>query len=60
MVERMYRSFRQPNIPTRAVILDDFEDDGHKLFEDPDGVSLWLPEVENFFKTLNLPFSITQ
>ncbi len=60
MVDRMYRSFRSPSVPTRAVILDNFEDDGHKLFEDPDGVDLWLPEVEYFFKTLKLPFSITQ
>ncbi len=60
MVERMYRSFRQPNVPTRVVILDSFEDDGHKLFEDPDGVDMWLPQVELFFKSLNLPFSIIQ
>lgn len=56
MVERMYRAFRRPKIPTRVVIMDDFEDDGHKLFEDPDGVAWWLPEVENFFKSIDLPF----
>lgn len=58
MVERMYRSFRQPNIPTKAVILENFENDGHTIFEDPDGVDLWLPYVESFFKSINLPFKV--
>lgn len=57
VVDRMYRSFRSPSVLTKVVVLDEFEDDGHKLFEDPDGVPLWLLEVEMFFKKLNMSFS---
>ena len=56
MVDRMYRSFRSSVVTTRVVILDDFEDDGHKLFVDADGISQWLPEVEYFLKINRLPF----
>ena len=58
MVERMYRAFRSPIVNTRVVILPDFEDDGHKLFVDADGTSMWLPEVEYFLKKNNLPFQL--
>lgn len=60
MVDRMHRSFRSPSVLTKVVILDEFEDDGHKLFEDPDGVPLWLNEVEVFLKGLKIPFTESQ
>ena len=34
------------------ILLPPFKDDGHKMFEDPDGVPRWSPYVSTFLGAL--------
>ena len=55
---RMHERYVAAGGHARLVAFGRFGDDSHSMFYSPDGTSIWLPEVETFFKELGLPFAL--
>ncbi|MGO4307659.1 dienelactone hydrolase family protein [Cupriavidus sp. RAF12] len=61
--ERMFNNYKAhatgAAADARFVDVGEFEGDSHRLFSSRNGIAIWLPEVETFFRQLGLPFDRT-
>ncbi len=51
-----YASFEAGGGKAEFILQPAFEANGHFLFSDPAGVSLWMPRVEDFLRRHHIPF----
>lgn len=57
--DKMFQAYNQTSGgKARLVMFGSFQKDAHTMFVHPQGVSIWLPQIENFFTSLGLDFSI--
>jgi dienelactone hydrolase len=54
----MYEGYVTAGGHARLVAFGRFGNDSHTMFSSRDGIAIWLPEVEAFFKELGLPFAL--
>lgn len=52
LVNRLNRSYRAGGANSEVKILGPFKEDGHKFFDDPEGVRMWSSEIDDFLKRL--------
>lgn len=52
LVRRMHRSYVSGGAISEVLFLPPFKDDGHRFFDDPEGVKLWAPQINRFLKEL--------
>ena len=52
---RLHAAYAQSSPPVTFVKMPAVSDDGHKLFSSTEGRILWWPEVDKFFRSLDLP-----
>jgi dienelactone hydrolase len=52
LVNRLNRSYSSGGAKTEVKILGPFKEDGHKFFDDPEGVRMWSSEIDDFIKRL--------
>ncbi len=52
LVNRLNRSYSAGGAKSEVKILGPFKEDGHKFFDDPEGVRMWSSEIDEFIKRL--------
>lgn len=52
LVNRLHRSYLAGGAKAEVKILGSFKDDGHKFFDDPEGVRMWASEIDGFLKQI--------
>lgn len=55
LVDQMHDAFIKAGGTAKLVAYGRFKGDSHSLFGDRDGLKIWWPEVQEFFKELGLP-----
>jgi dienelactone hydrolase len=51
-IASLYDSYQRAGGKAQLVQLDPFQEDGHTLFERPEGLNIWWPKVSEFLATL--------
>ena len=59
LVQASYRAYTQAGGQATLVEPGPFKKDGHQLFSDPQGVSIWWPPTQRFLESLGLPVNAT-
>ena len=55
LVRELYRAFTEAGGRARLIMLPPFSEEGHYLFNDKQGVPLWITLVESFVRSLGVP-----
>jgi dienelactone hydrolase len=52
LVKRLQRSYAAGGAKAEVILLDAFKDDGHRFFDDPEGVRIWANQIDGFLKQI--------
>lgn len=59
LAQRLQTAYQAAGGPSQLIAYGSFKNDAHGMVGSRDGVSVWLPEVERFLKSVGMPTEVT-